>query len=46
MRSRNFATTLDENQKTYFSGFDDKAKSHENISFRQAEQEYFRMVTV
>ena len=45
MWSRNFATTLDENQKTYFTWFDEKAKKLSNMSFKQAEQEYFRMVT-
>jgi hypothetical protein len=43
--SRKFATTLDEHSKSYFSNFKKRADEVGTISFRQAEQEYFRMIT-
>lgn len=45
IRSRKFATTLDEHSKSYFSSFKKRADEVWTISFRQAEQEYFRMIT-
>jgi len=43
--SRKFATTLDEHSKAYFSSFKKRSDEIWDISFRQAEQEYFRMIT-
>ena len=45
IRSRKFATTLDEHSKSYFSSFKKRSDEIGTISFRQAEQEYFRMIS-
>ncbi len=43
--SRKFATTLKEHADGYFKGFEKRSDENKDIWFRQAEQEYFRMVT-